>query len=95
LTCIWRGVQSPATGCTWLSISPGARLCLGIDDRRSIVEIDPCLADKEISVDRDQRVGIEDRTFERARQHQPDIADLSLACRRPGGWLASIAPRMR
>ena len=24
LSCCWRGVQSPATGCTWLSISPGA-----------------------------------------------------------------------
>ena len=30
----WRGVQSPNTGCTWLSIRPGAkRHALGIDQR--------------------------------------------------------------
>ena len=37
----WRGVQSPATGCTWLSMRPGVTdAALRVDDRRCAVEVE-------------------------------------------------------
>ncbi len=73
-----RGVQSPATGWTWLSIRPGA----SVVPWASMIVVAPSksrsfgAADRgDAAVDRDDRVGVEDRPREVAAQHQADVAD--------------------
>ena len=83
-----RGVQSPNTGWQWLSIRPGRDgAALGIDDEVGLVGIDIlALADRrDAAVDGNDRIGIEDRLAEIAREQQADVAHDELALHRPGG----------
>ena len=73
-----RGVQSPATGWTWLSMRPGT----SAEPFASIVVVAlPVstsfgLSDRgDAAVLGDDGVGAEDRIFNRAREHQADVAD--------------------
>ena len=79
----WRGVQSPNTGCTWLSIRPGAtRRALGVDDacRRRRCRRPSALPTAAIRPSTaTMRVGVEDRPLEVARQQQTDVPDDELA----------------
>ena len=87
----WRGVQSPATGCTWLSIRPGReRRAIGIDDERGMLLVHVLRAAdrRDAAVLGHHRVGIEDGVFQRARQQKPDVADHQLL--RPGGRALSV-----
>ncbi len=79
---LWRGVQSPNTGCTCESIRPGATAVpLAVDDGLRIRGVEVLLAaDRHDAavVDHDG-VGIENRLREVARQQQTDVADDDLA----------------
>ena len=72
----WRGVQSPATGWTWLSIRPGATVVplastIGVD----VLEA----ADRsDLAVLGDDGVTVQDRLFQGAGQDQADIPDHEL-----------------
>ena len=74
----WRGVQSPATGWTWLSMRPGASvvpLASMVVVAPSSVEI-PGAADRgDPPADGDERIGIEDRTPDIAREQEADVPD--------------------
>ena len=80
-----RGVQSPATGWTWLSIRPGAIAdAMGVDRGRRArkVEVRGPPDRSDAAIDRDNRVCVEDRPRDVAAQHQADVPDRQLG-RRP------------
>ena len=78
----WRGVQSPNTGCTWLSIRPGRDAGLPrVDHGCAPVDVAVLLlahCGDQAVVD-DDGVGVEDGPVDVAREQQADVADDDLA----------------
>ena len=80
---LWRGVQSPNTGWTWLSIRPGASACpWRRSRRRAWRRIDVLgLADRgDAAVDCHDGVGVEDGRSRSPESSRPMLRITSLPC---------------
>src|SRR6202046_706191 len=91
LSWLCRGVQSPATGWTWLSIRPGASAtpwASVVVRRRGAgkIEVRGAPDCRDAAVDSDDRVRVENRLLEVAAQHQPDVLDRQLDRRACRSW---------
>ena len=97
---LWRGVQSPNTGCTWLSIRPGASVVPFALTTTSALPMSTSWArptSPDPAVDGDDRVGFEQRLLERPREQRADVPDHQLARDRscPSPALPLALPRRR